>query len=73
MNFIDFIIAIASDKRGPEESSILGGEFFTELNKNNSQNLSQWFKERGYGISVEECQKLFDNQATLRTKMLDMY
>lgn len=56
-DFIEFVtLNVNNSKIGQEFSDIINS------NDTNTLSLQLWFKEKGYDITLEECQKLMDKK-----------
>jgi len=62
-NFVDFIVDAAKD-------SSLGKELADHVSGSDHETISKWFKEKGYDVHKDECQKLKENKDDLKSANL---
>lgn len=58
-NFIDFVTDIAKDTK-------LGEECMEKLQEISHIDLASWFKDKGYDVSEDECNKLVENKDNIK-------
>jgi hypothetical protein len=58
-NYIDFVVAASKDKA-------LAKEFAKKIDKSTPEELSDWYKSKGFSLSEEECKKMIDNKDVIK-------